>query len=499
MRGWPGAGWGAVGSDGWMADEPRYDVLILGGGTAGCVLAARLSEDPRRAVCVVEAGPDYGPFDGGGWPADLVDPREPCSSHDWDPRAEISLSRARVIGGCSAHNAAFVVWGDRRDYDEWAAPGWGFDSIEPYLRGAERTIRTRRLGAVELGPWARAVRDAAPEAGIPVLDDLNDLSSPEGAAHMPVNANGFARWNTAFAYLDDARARENLTVIGDALVDRVLAGRSQGARRGRARRGGAGRARRRTGGRQRRRVRLAGRADAKRDRRGRSARRAGDPDRPGRARGRGEPPGPLRHQRRLSGGPGAGARTEPARRERADGREWHDRQGGKPGVRDEHLGPPPGELGGSRHGGHHRRRVASAAESLRHEAGVHGDGSAALARSTASRSRSRSAFSPTRRRRTSPSSSTASSSCVGLPRPPLSAECWRARPVPAPRRQPASSLAPTCATTYEATFTRSARAGSDRKEIAARSWTRPAPFTDSSAYTSATPRSSPRSRGPTPT
>ena len=157
-----------------------------------------------------------------GWPADLIDPREPCSSHDWDPRAELSLSRARVIGGCSAHNAAFVVWGDRRDYDEWAAPGWGFDSLEPYLRGAERTIRTRRLGAVELGPWARAVRDAAPAAGVPVLDDLNDLSSPQGAAHMPVNANGFARWNTAFAYLDDARARENLTVISDALVDRVL-------------------------------------------------------------------------------------------------------------------------------------------------------------------------------------------------------------------------------------------------------------------------------------
>jgi choline dehydrogenase len=191
----------------------------------------------------------------------------------------MSLSRARVIGGCSAHNAAFVVWGDRRDYEEWAAPGWGFDAIEPYLRGAERTIRTRQLGAAELGPWARAVRDAAPEAGIPVLDDLNDLPSTEGAAHMPVNANGFARWNTAFAYLDDARARENLTVIGDALVDRVLLDglRAQGA------------------------IVLV----AKRDRRRRSSRRAGDPDRPGRARRRGEPAGPLRHQRRLSGGPGA--------------------------------------------------------------------------------------------------------------------------------------------------------------------------------------------------
>ena len=205
-----------------MGDAPLYDVVILGGGTAGCVLAARLSENGRRTVCLVEAGPDYGPFNWDSWPADLVDPRAPSDSHDWYPEAEMSLSRARVIGGCSAHNAAFVVWGDRRDYDDWAAPGWGFDSIEPYLRQAEQTISTRPLRDEELGPWARAIREAAPEAGIPALDDLNDVSSPVGAAYIPVNVDRFARWNTAFAYLDGARTRENLTVIGDALVDRIL-------------------------------------------------------------------------------------------------------------------------------------------------------------------------------------------------------------------------------------------------------------------------------------
>jgi choline dehydrogenase len=63
---------------------------------------------------------------------------------------------------------------------------------------------------------------AAPEAGVPVLDDFNDIASPEGAAFVPVNVEGFARWNTAFAYLDEARPRENLTVMADALVDRVL-------------------------------------------------------------------------------------------------------------------------------------------------------------------------------------------------------------------------------------------------------------------------------------
>ena len=205
-----------------MTTRPHYDILIVGGGTAGCVLAARLSEDRQRTVCLVEAGPDYGSFDDGGWPGDLLDPREPSSSHDWDPSAAMSLSRARVIGGCSAHNAAFVVWGDRRDYDQWPGPGWGFDSIEPCLRRAERTIKTRPLSRDELGPWARAVREAAPEVGIPILENLNDLSRPQGTAFAPVNVRGSARWNTAFAYLDAARARENLTVIGDALVDRVL-------------------------------------------------------------------------------------------------------------------------------------------------------------------------------------------------------------------------------------------------------------------------------------
>ena len=80
------------------------DFLILGGGTAGCVLANRLSAD-GATVTLVEAGPDYGPADSGDWPADLLDPRSPTDSHDWYPEAEFSLSRARVIGGCSAHNA----------------------------------------------------------------------------------------------------------------------------------------------------------------------------------------------------------------------------------------------------------------------------------------------------------------------------------------------------------------------------------------------------------
>jgi choline dehydrogenase len=78
-----------------LAVRARSDFLILGGGTAGCVLANRLSAD-GATVTLVEAGPDYGPAAAGAWPADLLDPRMPSDSHDWYPDAEFSLSRARV-------------------------------------------------------------------------------------------------------------------------------------------------------------------------------------------------------------------------------------------------------------------------------------------------------------------------------------------------------------------------------------------------------------------
>ena len=93
-----------------------YDVVVLGGGTAGCVLAARLSEEPERSVCLVEAGPDYGPYDAGAWPADLLDARQLAFSHSWetDDEDDRSQLRARVIGGCSAHNACVVIEGIKR-------------------------------------------------------------------------------------------------------------------------------------------------------------------------------------------------------------------------------------------------------------------------------------------------------------------------------------------------------------------------------------------------
>ncbi len=199
----------------------RFDVLVVGGGTAGCVLAARLSEEPERTVCLVEAGPDYGRYAEGRWPSDMLDARTLPMSHLWETAPDDrSASRARILGGCSAHNACLVVWGSRDDYDEWG-DGWTFAELEPYLRRAETLLRTRTDRADDLSPFHRALLDAGPRIGLPQLADLNDLDATVGIAPAPVNAVAAVRWNTAFAYLDDARSRPNLTIIPETLVDRV--------------------------------------------------------------------------------------------------------------------------------------------------------------------------------------------------------------------------------------------------------------------------------------
>ncbi|HEX2052043.1 MAG TPA: GMC family oxidoreductase N-terminal domain-containing protein, partial [Actinomycetota bacterium] len=192
-----------------------YDVLVLGGGTAGCVLAGRLSEDPECRVCLVEAGPDYGPFAGGGWPPEMVDAHDLPVSHLWPTdRADRWQHRARILGGCSAHNACVVLEGAPEDYDEWG-PGWTYDELAPYLARARDALRARTPEPDQLFPWHRAFLDAG----------------GDDAVLLPVNALGRVRWNAAFAYVDPARDRPNLTILSDTLVDRVVVerGRARGA------------------------------------------------------------------------------------------------------------------------------------------------------------------------------------------------------------------------------------------------------------------------------
>jgi choline dehydrogenase len=194
----------------------RFDVLILGAGAAGCALAGRLSENPDRSICLVEAGPDYGHLSEGHWPADILDPRWlALESHLWE-RADDddrSQSRARILGGCSAHNACVVLEGAPSDYD-WGA-GWSYETFAPYLRRAAETLQTRVLADEELTPWHRAFRAAG---------------AADSIVH-PVNIVDGVRWHSGFAYVDPARGRQNLTILGDTLVDRVQLndGRATGA------------------------------------------------------------------------------------------------------------------------------------------------------------------------------------------------------------------------------------------------------------------------------
>ncbi len=208
-----------------MAPLPlAYDVAVLGGGSAGCVLASRLSEDPARSVCLIEAGPDYGAYADGRWPKDLLYANELATSHDWGIAGGWSSWRSKVLGGCSAHNGCFVAWPSPADFDGWAElgnPGWSAEALEPYRRRGEEMLRVRPSLVDDLEPFMRAGLEAAAEVGLPLLEDFDDPRALEGAAPIRVNAIGDVRWNAAFAYLDPGRGRPNLTIIPDAVIDRL--------------------------------------------------------------------------------------------------------------------------------------------------------------------------------------------------------------------------------------------------------------------------------------
>ena len=216
----------------------RWDAIVCGGGTAGPVLVARLVKAGRR-VLLLEAGPDYGPFDGGVWPPELVDSTTIPSTHDWGytsggelPGRTLAYERARVIGGCSAHNGCTVSWGHRADFDGWMLSGWSADDLLPLFAEASQRLRTRRFAQEELSPLHRAFIDTGAGLGLPEVDDLDTLDGVAGVCAEPSNSPGGVRWNAAFAYLDPVRASPLLEIRDRALVDRVLIeqGRAVGVR-----------------------------------------------------------------------------------------------------------------------------------------------------------------------------------------------------------------------------------------------------------------------------
>lgn len=202
------------------------DVIVIGGGSSGAVIAARLAEADVD-VLLVEAGPDYGPHGTPGWPEDLVDATTLALSHDWgyrSPDGRWTWERARVIGGCSSHNGAIAAVGHRADYDGWGLPGWSADEVAPLFRTVVENMRVRVYGEDEVVPFHRHCLEAAAALGWRMTSDLCDLDGNDGFGLESVNVVGRTRWNTAFAYLDPVRDRPNLEILDRALVDRIVEG-----------------------------------------------------------------------------------------------------------------------------------------------------------------------------------------------------------------------------------------------------------------------------------